>query len=298
MSESPKPKPTRSYKTASGSSLLDLHNERLKTSGRRGTKKFVDPNKLFVGNLPFDATEADIASIFARYWKIPVEAVRDRVESIKIIRDWKTGQSKGYGFLMFYNAMDATICMTDMNQLKFKIGGRPVRFDQGKKKGADEDERLNKKKKKKKVVVEDLDAEGIAIHAALESVNGPMDEGRDMMSDDDMITFIEKGGLRGVMPLTEELADYLGQSGLYEDDGYDEPDLEDFAGVFEDDEDPDDENFVYDGVFEDIYNPNEYENLTPEEEEERSTMNREQRRAADKRRKKRKLPFKGFGEPS
>ncbi|KAL3788069.1 hypothetical protein HJC23_008131 [Cyclotella cryptica] len=299
---------TRSFKTSSGSSLLDLHNERLKTAGRRGTKKFVDPNKLFIGNLAYDATEDDVAQLFAAYWRIPVESVRERVESIKIIRDWKTGQSKGYGFLMFYNAMDATSVMMNMRGDKFNIRGRPIRFDQGKKKGVDEDEREKKKERKKrqKSMMKDLDAEGQAIHSALEGIEGragETEEEIDIMDEDDMITFMEKGGLRGVMPLTEELAGYLGKEGLYEDDekeyaeyfeedGYSDEDLD-----LEEEGDEDEDNFVYDGVFEEIYNPTEYETLTAEEEEKRNKMNREQRRAADKRRKKRKLPFKGFGKP-
>lgn len=296
---------TRSFKTSSGSSLLDLHNERLKTAGRRGTKKFVDPNKLFIGNLAFDATENDVAQLFAAYWRIPVESVREKVESIKIIRDWKTGQSKGYGFLMFYNAMDATSVMMNMKGDKFKIKGRPIRFDQGKKKGVDEDEREKKKEKKKrqKLMMKDLDEEGRTIHSALEGIERTPTEREDeadRMSEDDMITFMEKGGLRGVIPLTEELAGYLGKEGLYEDDEvyaeyFNENDFSDEA--FDEDDDGDDDNFVYDGVFEEIYNPNEYETLTAEEEEKRIKMNREQRRAADKRRKKRKLPFKGFGKP-
>ena len=134
-----------------------------------------------------------------------------------------------------------------------------------------------------------------------------------MMSEDDMIAFIEKGGLKGVMPLTEETAGFLGIEGLYDDDedvdegyfeeyyaenGYDDDDFNvdiDKAGDDDDEDEDDDEELVYDGVFEEMYNPNEYEGLSDEEEEEMVKMNREQRRAADKKRKKRKLPFKGFG---
>ena len=45
------------------------------------------------------------------------------------------------------------------------------------------------------------------------------------MSEDDMITFLEKGGLREVTPLTGETANLLGLEGRYEDDdGLDEID--------------------------------------------------------------------------
>ena len=233
--------------------------------------------------------------------------VKDRIESVKIVRDWKTGKSKGYGFLMFYNALDATTTMTFMKGDGFKIRGRPVRFNQGKKKDVDDDMRLKKKEKRKlkqRLMDEALDEEGRVIHSALESVEIDVPDDEDRMSEDDMISFIEKGGLRGVMPLTEELAGYLGQEGLYEDDeddGYFDEDSYpnvDFDNLDDDDDDEDLENFQYDGVFEEMYNPDEYEDLTDDEAKKRAIMNREQRRAADKRRKKKKLPFKGFGSPN
>lgn len=230
----------------------------------------------------------------------------ERVESIKVIRDWKTGKSKGYGFMMFYNALDATTCMTFMKGKT--IRGRPIRFDQGKKKSVDEDMRLKKKEKRKlkeeKMTKEALDEEGRVIHSALEGVEIDIPEEEDRMSEDDMITFMEKGGLRGVMPLTEELAGYLGQEGLYEEDDdevtefFDE-NAYDFDDLLDEEDDGESlEDFQYDGVYEEIYNPDEFESLSEEEEKKRAAMNREQRRAADKRRKKKKLPFKGFGKPN
>lgn len=186
--------------------------------------------------------------------------VNDRIESIKIIRDWKTGQSKGYGFLMFYNALDATTCMKFMKGDGFTIRGRPVRFDQGKKKSVDEDMRETKKAKRKlkqQMMEEALDDEGKVIHSALESVEIDIPEEEDRMSEDDMITFMEKGGLRGVMPLTEELAGYLGQEGLYEEEDeamdYFDENSYDFDDLDEDDDGESLEDFVYDGVFEEMY---------------------------------------------
>ena len=303
MSSTNKP---RSFKTSDGSSILDFHNERIKTAGRRGQKKFVDPCKLFIGNLAYDATENDIRQLFAAYWRTSLDGVDEKIESIKIIRDWKTGQSKGYGFLMFYSALDATTVMTFLKGDGFRIRGRPVRFDQGKKKSVDEDMRLKKKNKRKlkqQMTEEALDEEGRVIHSALESVEINIPEEEDRMSEDDMITFMEKGGLRGVMPLTEELAGYLGQEGLYEEEDedvefFDENSYSDVDFELDDDDGEDLENFQYDGVYEQIYNPKEFEDLSDEEAEKRATMNREQRRAADKRRKKKKLPFKGFGTPT
>eukprot|EP00581_Thalassiosira_minuscula_P031239 CAMPEP_0183785434 /NCGR_PEP_ID=MMETSP0739-20130205/66499_1 /TAXON_ID=385413 /ORGANISM="Thalassiosira miniscula, Strain CCMP1093" /LENGTH=629 /DNA_ID=CAMNT_0026029437 /DNA_START=226 /DNA_END=2116 /DNA_ORIENTATION=- len=359
-------KRTRSSKS---SHLIEQNNLRLRSAGKPGSKHFMDPNKLFIGNLPYAASESDVIDLFAKEWNIPPEAVTDRIESIKIIRDWKTNQSKGYGFVQFYEPMMATSAMESVNKGAnwngknrgaWKIMGRKIRLDQGQRKPDDEEdaeEKLKKKKQKQKkeqeqskmgMQKEDLDEEGLLIHSVLEGVEGDSSSGGassvrgsgdastsaaaeeeedyddDLgMSEDDMITFMEKGGLRGVMPLTEETAGFLGIEGLYEDDegfdevdesyfeeyynlnGYSDGDFDDASldnmnedgaeGNGEDGEDDDDDEIAYDGVFEEMYNPNEYESLSEEEEDAIQKMNREQRRAAEKKRKKRKLPFKGFG---
>ena len=46
--------------------------------------------KLFVGNLPFDVNDADLATVLG---------VAGSVESAKVILNKKTGRSKGYGFV-------------------------------------------------------------------------------------------------------------------------------------------------------------------------------------------------------
>jgi cold-inducible RNA-binding protein len=45
---------------------------------------------IFVGNLPFSATEADLKGLFSKY---------GTVDSAKIITDRETGQSRGFGFV-------------------------------------------------------------------------------------------------------------------------------------------------------------------------------------------------------
>ena len=308
------------------SHLIELNNQRLQTAGKPGSKKFMDPNKVFIGNLPYDATEADVSALFADHYNMPLEAVGDKLESIKIIRDWRSGKSKGYGFLQFYEPMAATSAMESINKgtgKGWRIKGRRIRLDQGQRTPNADDERAKKKKQKEKESKKEkerreLDEEGRVIHAVLEGVEGAdavAEEDEGLMSEDDMITFMEKGGLRGVMPLTEENAGFLGLKGLYDDgeeEGYDEiDDLEEYYnenGYRDGDfdaaldvaggEEGEEQELVYDGVFEEEYNPNEYEGLSKEEEEKLQVMNREQRRAAEKNRKKRKLPFKGFGSAS
>lgn len=45
---------------------------------------------IYVGNLPFDATEADLRSLFAEYGEI---------DSAAVITDRDTGRSRGFGFV-------------------------------------------------------------------------------------------------------------------------------------------------------------------------------------------------------
>ncbi|KAL3782563.1 hypothetical protein ACHAW5_004871 [Stephanodiscus triporus] len=355
------------------SRLIEANNERLRSAGRPGTKNFVDPTKVFVGNLPFDATESDVVRALAAYWNVDEDAVDERVQSVRIVRDWRSGESKGYGFLQFYDAMVATSAMEGVNGLGrggggrgknnggggLRIGGRRIRLDQGKRRVGDGGdmregrgkERGASKKKKEEEENEDeiLDEEGRVIYSALADVfpvagvaltgidilsaeggkggendvnddgGGGRGGGGGKMSEDDMIAFMERGGLRGAMALTEETAGFLGVRGLYEDgddddDDYDGVDGEDSDFDFEEyynengyrdgdygdvdveEEDDDDMEIAYDGVFEEMYDPNEYEGLSEEEEANMAKMNREQRRAAEKKRKKRKLPFRGFGK--
>src|SRR5690349_4693390 len=47
--------------------------------------------KVFIGNLPFQATEGDLTQTFAQYGP---------VESVQIITDPETGRSKGFGFIV------------------------------------------------------------------------------------------------------------------------------------------------------------------------------------------------------
>jgi len=47
--------------------------------------------KLFIGNLPFQATESDLTNTFAQY---------GRVQSVQLITDRDTGRSKGFGFVI------------------------------------------------------------------------------------------------------------------------------------------------------------------------------------------------------
>lgn len=59
--------------------------------------------KLYVGNLPFSATEQALGDAFAQC---------GTVESVKIITDRDTGRSKGFGFIEMANDDEATAAIT------------------------------------------------------------------------------------------------------------------------------------------------------------------------------------------
>ncbi|MCC7442178.1 MAG: RNA-binding protein [Bdellovibrionales bacterium] len=69
--------------------------------------------KLFVGNLPFSATEEGIASVFAEC---------GAVESVKIIMDRDTGRSKGFAFVEMGSDGDAATAIQKLNGVDH--GGR------------------------------------------------------------------------------------------------------------------------------------------------------------------------------
>jgi RNA recognition motif-containing protein len=56
--------------------------------------------KLFVGNLPFSATEADITEFFAQ--------AGVTLDSLTVMRDRFTGEARGFGFVEIYDDAAAT----------------------------------------------------------------------------------------------------------------------------------------------------------------------------------------------
>ena len=62
--------------------------------------------KLYVGNLPYSATEQVLADSFAECGK---------VDSVRIITDRETGRSKGFGFVEMGTDEEATSAITKFN---------------------------------------------------------------------------------------------------------------------------------------------------------------------------------------
>ena len=202
-----------------------------------GSKTFTDPNKVFVGNLPYNADEADAARLFSEHLNISEEAVGDRLASVKVVRDWRSGTSKGCGFVQFYEPMAATAAIDGIDAAQgrgWRIKGRRMRLDQVARKPDEGESARRRRKAERKLMRQELDAEGQAIRAAVKEAEGRADaEDEDTMSEDDIIIFLEKGGLREVLPLTEETAGLLGLEGRYKDEedaGFNE--INDFAEYY------------------------------------------------------------------
>ncbi len=75
-------------------------------------------NELFVGNLSFTTSEQDLASYF--------EAIGP-VESTKVIKDHRTGRSRGFGFVKMVNEADAKKAIADYDGKDFS--GRTLKVN-------------------------------------------------------------------------------------------------------------------------------------------------------------------------
>ena len=74
--------------------------------------------KLYVGNLPFSATEDTVRTAFAAH---------GTVESLSLVMDRETGQPRGFGFVEMSSA-DASRAMQALNGVDF--GGRPLKVNE------------------------------------------------------------------------------------------------------------------------------------------------------------------------
>jgi RNA recognition motif-containing protein len=74
--------------------------------------------KLYVGNLPFSATEDAVRTLFAAH---------GTVEKVSLITDRDTGRPRGFGFVEMSNA-DASRAMQALNGKDFD--GRPLKVNE------------------------------------------------------------------------------------------------------------------------------------------------------------------------
>jgi RNA recognition motif-containing protein len=70
-------------------------------------------SKLYVGNLSFETTEADLQTLFAQ---------AGTVQTVNIIRDRDTGRARGFGFVEMTTEAEAQNAIDQFNEQSF--GGR------------------------------------------------------------------------------------------------------------------------------------------------------------------------------
>lgn len=79
---------------------------------------------IYVGNLPFSATEAEVRTLFEQH---------GTVESVKLVNDRETGRPRGFGFVDM-PATDAQTAIQHTNGLD--MGGRPLRVNEAREREA------------------------------------------------------------------------------------------------------------------------------------------------------------------
>jgi RNA recognition motif-containing protein len=75
-------------------------------------------SKIYVGNLPFSASEADVRTLFSQH---------GTVESVSLPTDRETGRPRGFGFVEMSQA-DAARAIQNLNGQD--MGGRPLRVNE------------------------------------------------------------------------------------------------------------------------------------------------------------------------
>ena len=77
--------------------------------------------KLFVGNLAFSTTGAELESLFA---------AAGTVESATVVNDRETGRSRGFGFVEMSSSSEASKAITELNGRD--VGGRQINVSEAK----------------------------------------------------------------------------------------------------------------------------------------------------------------------
>ena len=76
---------------------------------------------IYVGNLPYDVTDADLREIFSQYGEI---------SQVNLITDKFSGQSKGFGFVEMEDNSQADAAIKGLNESNVK--GRSIKVNQAK----------------------------------------------------------------------------------------------------------------------------------------------------------------------
>ncbi|GKZ01277.1 hypothetical protein MPSEU_001078700 [Mayamaea pseudoterrestris] len=292
----------------SDSTMMSLHQERLQTAGRIGTKRFVNPCKLFIGNLAFDTTESDLQHLLQESLGAHLPSYL-WLHRLHIVRDWKTSKSKGYAFCDFTEPHFATVCLMKCHNMELQ--GRQLVVKQGVKQLKQNEVYVKKTKR------EPLTDEEAAIQAGLAQA----EEEELMVLDPEQVSMLRRldpdllpdylrvdssssSGVKLKQLQKEQRKEQRVQESMLtmlaatvRDQDFDQDD-EDYDENNEDlyeldiDDDDDDDDFEFDGDYDEEVGEFDDSGAPGGEQ----PMNREQRRQAAKAVKRRKKPAKGFGK--
>jgi len=79
------------------------------------------PSKLYVGNLAYSVSNSDLEQLFSQ---------AGQVQSVAVITDKFSGQSKGFGFVEMATAEEASAAIQQFNDTEFK--GRNIKVNEAK----------------------------------------------------------------------------------------------------------------------------------------------------------------------
>ncbi|XP_054025552.1 RNA-binding motif protein, X-linked 2, partial [Dryobates pubescens] len=125
--------------------------------------EYKDSAWIFVGGLPYELTEGDVICVFSQYGE---------VVNINLVRDKKTGKSKGFCFLCYEDQRSTILAVDNFNGIKIK--GRTIRVDHV----------ANYRPPKDS---DDLDDITKALHAKGCGVKTPPHSSSDSLSEDDSV---------------------------------------------------------------------------------------------------------------
>jgi RNA recognition motif-containing protein len=79
-------------------------------------QEFIVMSNLYVGNLPWSATDAQLKDLFSQYGE---------VASVNIIQDRETGRSRGFGFVEMDQGADEAV----KNLNGYELDGRNIKVN-------------------------------------------------------------------------------------------------------------------------------------------------------------------------
>ena len=106
---------------AANNRVVEGHHLRVDRVGAAATR---DPARtVFLGNVPFDATEEEVRAHFAA--ALAAEGGDGAVEGVRLVRDAETQMGKGFGFVLLQDKATAAAALRLLHDSKLK--GRPIR---------------------------------------------------------------------------------------------------------------------------------------------------------------------------